>query len=123
MLSRMMSRSTVTTGVSRSATFVMGSFLVRRLTGALVDRYVSAARGPEGLAAPAAPPLAQAQAGQARHQIELRRPRVADVDRVQLRAAVGDDDLVRVHLLGDGVVDAAFQMHDVAAHVGHAHAL
>src|SRR5947209_11734273 len=122
MLSRMMSRSTVTTGVSRSATVVM-RFLSLRLLGALVDRHVSTARSAEGLAAPAFPPLAQAQPGHARHQVQLGRPRVADLDRVQLDAARGDDDVVRAHALGNGVMDTGLEIDRLGAEVGHADAL
>src|SRR5581483_2027525 len=67
------------------------------LAGLLPDADERAALARERLAAPAAPALARAQAGDARHQIELRRPHVAERDRREAAAAevVRDEPLVR----------------------------
>src|SRR5882724_10270376 len=109
MLSRMMSRSTVTAGVSRSATEVMASFPVwraRRPTRGRRSRH----QRPHGSSRPTV------RAGGSRSG-------VADLDRVHPDAVLVDDDLLGAHALGDRIVDAGLEIDLVGGEAGHAHAL
>src|SRR5947209_6982101 len=70
----------------------------------LPDRDVLATLAREGLAVPVAPALAQRHPGQLRHQVELRRPHVAERQREQLPAAVDQREVVRDEALIRDVV-------------------
>src|SRR5947207_2638826 len=70
----------------------------------LPDRDVAPAVAREGLTLPAAPALAQRHSGQARHQVKLRRPRVAKWGRESLDLPVDDPVVVRDSDLGCDVV-------------------
>src|SRR5947208_16325279 len=65
------------------------------LRALLPDRDVLATLARERLAVPVAPALAQRHPGQLRHQVELRRPHVAERQRQQLPAAVDEREVVR----------------------------
>src|ERR671915_1051901 len=75
-------------------------------SGLLVDRDMRRAVRRERLAPPAAPAVLQPHPRQARHQIELRRPRVPHLDRIRLDPAVGEVVVAAAQPLGDDVVDA-----------------
>src|SRR5580698_578097 len=73
--------------------------------GSLPHRYVAPALGSEGSAGPVAPPSAQGEAGQSRHQVQLSGPYVAERRGEGLELAardpvvMGDGDLSRYVVL------------------------
>src|ERR1700733_11283146 len=75
----------------------------------MVDADVAPAGGGEGLAVPAAPAVAQAQAGQAGHQVELRRAGQPQAERTQFDAVGAEVDMGLVEDLGHRVVAAGFE--------------
>lgn len=54
----------------------------------------------EWLPMPSGPAVAQAQAGQLRHQVKFRRPRIPDLDRVEANLPVGQGDMLGDHSSG-----------------------
>ena len=75
------------------------------LSRLLVDGDVGAAEAGERLSLPSGPTLLQPQPGKPRHQVELGRPRVAQLHGKRLDAAVGEQVVLGAEPLRDHVVD------------------
>src|SRR5215208_4250091 len=76
----------------------------QRKSSAFPDGDVLAALAREGRAAPVAPALAQGQAGELSHQVELRRPDVTERHGQELPAPVDEGEVVRDEALVRHVV-------------------
>ncbi len=83
----------------------------------LVDADVTPAGGCEGLFVPPCPAVAQPKAGDAGHEVELRRVGQSHPDRAEDDAARADVDVVFIEDLRDGVVAADVQDNVVNADV------
>jgi hypothetical protein len=78
----------------------------------LIDADVAPAEGRVRFTVPTSPSLAESKAGNASHEVELRRVCQAQADRVQDEAVGPDANVVLVEDLRDGVVSANVQ-HDM----------
>src|ERR671927_206090 len=107
--------------VSRPSLFV-APLIVIGSGRALVDGDVLLAPGVEGAAPPVGPARAQRQAREARHQVQLRGPRVAHLDGEDADAALVEDDVAAAELLPDGVVLVCAEADALLGHVEEAHA-
>src|SRR5438445_5982481 len=72
--------------------------------GRAVERDVLTAACAKELPEPAAPAIFQPKPGQPRHQVQFRRPAVAQPDRIEARPCFGDDHVLRHDLLTDRVM-------------------
>src|SRR5690349_11274582 len=75
---------------------------VIELEPTLVDGHVPAAVRAERRPVPPRPAIAKTQAGEAGHEVELGRPRVAHVSRDHRHAVRPDDELLHGHRLRGG---------------------
>src|SRR5437867_10590545 len=112
----MMSRSTVTTGVSRSETVILDAPSCEVAIGAdtigRARRPTRARRSTRRTARDPSRPSVRAAGGRrGAPSSRARMPGVADIDGVQPDATLADHDLLRVDPLGDRVVDAGLQIH------------
>src|SRR5712664_3648338 len=99
----------------------------------LIYRDMLLARGVEFPTSPAAPPVTQPQTGELGHKIQLRRPTVTNLNRIQLYLIVPEDDelafdpLARwivlrnlyAHVFGCYRVGAHLLSARKAIHIGH----
>src|SRR5215216_980508 len=78
---------------------------------ALIYRHVPLAHGGERLLFPAAPAVLQAQPRDARHQIELARPRVPCHDRRDTHPGAGQHHVALVEALCHGIMATDIEPH------------
>ena len=79
--------------------------------------------GRERLALPTAPALLEPQPRQASHQIQLRRPHIAPLYRVQSNSLFGQHDVLAGDPLPDGIVDRRPELDLLLANAGGAKGL
>src|SRR3954451_12894843 len=98
---------------------VFGAAMVRssrrRRSGASPPEHgdVESAVGGEGLFTPTSPALVKAKAGEARHQVELTRPRISAHDRIDGDARCRKRDMTLVERLANRVVAPHIEAHAV----------
>src|SRR5262245_1037568 len=89
---------------------------MNRSNAELVDGDMPLAVWPDLGAVPIAPPVTQAEAGELRHQVELRGPGIADLHRVEPDLLVPDHDVLALEPLAYGIVLGHFQPDPLVRH-------
>src|SRR5690349_13908479 len=88
----------------------------RSSAGPLVDRDVPSAPRADLGALPVAPAVAEPEAGEAGHEVELGGPGVADLDRVEADLAVADHHVLAPEALAHGIVLGNLEADPLVGH-------